>query len=60
MSYEYITYLVTGYGDGLGGEGQVGLGVDLEVNVGGVDGVVRSNHHGRSAVDVEGLRVYNV
>ena len=45
---------------GLGGEGQVGLGVDLEVNVGGVDGVVRSNHHGRSAVDVEGLRVYNV
>ena len=30
------------------------------MNVGGVDGVVRSNHHGRSAVDVEGLRVYNV
>ena len=60
IKYEYITHLVTSHGDGLGGEGQVGLGVNLEVNVGGVNGVVRSNHHSRSGVDVEGLRVYNV
>ena len=58
IKYEYITYLVTGHGDGLGGEGQVGRGVDYEVHVGGVDRIVRSNHHGRSAV--EDLRVYDV
>ena len=58
IKYEYITHLVTSHGDGLGGEGQVGRGVDYEVHVGGVDRIVRSNHHGRSAV--EDLRVYDV